>query len=84
MKTLIQLFAEVKKIKIVCSFVYSVWKWIKGVAVVILSSYQINESIILTLCSSSLDSPVFSPTNPRIPKFNLESTKMCKQVLKST
>ena len=51
---------------------------IEGVAVVIFASYQINESIILTLCSFSLDYPVFSLTNPKTPKFDLESTKIHK------
>ena len=84
MKTL-RLFAEGKrKLRLFVVLFILCRGGIEGVTVVILASYQINESIILTLCSFSLDYSVFSLTNPKTPKFDLESTKMHKQVLKST
>lgn len=76
------LYLEVKTLRLFVVLFILCGGGIEGDAVVILASYQINESIILSLCSFSLDYPVFSLTNPRTPKFDLESTKMRKQVLK--
>ena len=71
-------YLEVKTLRLFVVLFILCGGGIEGVAVVIFASYQINESIILTLCSFSLDYPVFSLTNPKTPKFDLESTKIHK------